>query len=99
MVSEQVLDASAKASIQHAATKVTEMDYFIVRVLFLAVRGELNSWREDLGAKAFGFCLLKLERNYLWQNQRQRPYFFAKNVVTKHPNGWDSVPVVISGIR
>ena len=75
------------------------MDYFIVRVLFLAVRGELNSWREDLGAKAFGFCLLKLERNYLWQNQRQRPYFFAKNVVTKHPNGWDSVPVVISGIR
>ena len=35
------------------------MDYFIVRVLFLAVRDELNSWREDLGAKAFGFCLLK----------------------------------------
>ena len=54
------------------------MDYFIVRVLFLAVRGELNSWREDLGAKAFGFCLLKLERNYLWQNQRQRPYFLQR---------------------
>ena len=33
------------------------MDYFIARVLSLAVRGELNSWREDLGAKAFGFCL------------------------------------------
>ena len=26
---EQVLDASAKANIQHAATKVTNMDYFI----------------------------------------------------------------------
>ena len=76
-------------------SEATEMDYFIARVLSLAVRGELNSWREDLGAKAFGFCLLKLERNYL----RQRPYFFAKNVVTKHPNGWDSVPVVTSGIR
>ena len=89
----------AFALASNTCSETTEMDYFIVRVLFLAVRGELNSWREDLGAKAFGFCLLKLERNYLWQNQRQRPYFFAKNVVTKHPNGWDSVPVVISGIR
>ena len=89
----------AFALASNTCSEATEMDYFIVRVLSLAVRGELNSWREDLGAEAFDFCLLKLERNYLWQNQRQRPYFFARNVVMKRRNGWDSVPAVISGIQ
>ena len=76
------------------------MDYSIVRVLSLAVRGELNSWREVIwGRKLFGLLFIKIGKELSMANQRQRPYFFAKNVVTKHPNGWDSVPVVTSGIR
>ena len=88
--------AFALASI--TCSETTEMDYFIVRVLFLAVRGELNSWREDLGRKLLAL-FIKIGKELSMAKSKAKTVFFAKNVVTKHPNGWDSVPVVISGIR
>ena len=42
MAWEQVLDASAKANIQHAATKVTNRDSFISGVLTVAVGEKLS---------------------------------------------------------
>ena len=75
------------------------MDYFIVRVLFLAVRGELNSWREDLGAKSFWLLFIKIGKELSMAKSKAKTVFFCKECGYETPKWMGQCPGCISGIR